>query len=215
MKKILKYFLLRIKFKHSYISFSSEISWDSILSRGVKLLSKAKIGASKINSYSYIGNDCDFIYTTLGSFYSIGPQVIFGMGSHPTYFVSTYPGFYSKKAAGSIWFRAVHNFEEQKNTTIESDVWTGARAIFLAGVHIGVGSVIASGAVVTKKDVPAYSIVGGVSGTIIKYRFDESTIKSLIASKWWEFDEAILKQLVNYMNNPLIFLEKLSKNNFE
>jgi acetyltransferase-like isoleucine patch superfamily enzyme len=44
---------------------------------------------------------------------------------------------------------------------VEDDVWIGAGAIITDGVHIGQGAVIAAGAVVTK-DVPAYSVVGGV-----------------------------------------------------
>ena len=44
---------------------------------------------------------------------------------------------------------------------IDDYVWIGVRAIILPGVHIGEGAVIAAGAVVTR-DVPAYTIVGGV-----------------------------------------------------
>ena len=43
---------------------------------------------------------------------------------------------------------------------IEDDVFIGARAIILKGVHIGIGAVIAAGSVVVK-DVPAGTIVGG------------------------------------------------------
>ena len=53
--------------------------------------------------------------------------------------------------------------------TIEDDVWIGAGTIILAGVTIGKGSIIASNAVVNK-DVPPYSIVGGVPAKIIKER---------------------------------------------
>lgn len=52
---------------------------------------------------------------------------------------------------------------------IEDDVWIGGGATILAGVKIGKGAIIASGAVVNK-DVPAYSIVGGVPAKIIKIR---------------------------------------------
>ena len=54
-------------------------------------------------------------------------------------------------------------------TRINNDVWIGARAIIMPGVEIGQGSIIGSGAVVTK-DVPPYSIVGGVPAKVIKYR---------------------------------------------
>lgn len=53
--------------------------------------------------------------------------------------------------------------------TIEDDVWIGFGAIILAGVTIGSGSIIAAGAVVSK-DVPPFSIVGGVPAKILKVR---------------------------------------------
>ena len=52
---------------------------------------------------------------------------------------------------------------------IEDDVWIGGGSIILAGVTVGKGSIIAAGAVVNK-DVPPYSIVGGVPAKVIKYR---------------------------------------------
>ncbi len=48
----------------------------------------------------------------------------------------------------------------EEDIAIGSDVWIGAFAIILPGVHIGDGAVIGAGAVVTK-DVPPYTIVAG------------------------------------------------------
>ncbi len=55
---------------------------------------------------------------------------------------------------------------------IENDVWIGANAVILGGVHIGMGAVVGAGAVVTK-DVPSMAIVVGVPATVIKYRGQE------------------------------------------
>lgn len=55
------------------------------------------------------------------------------------------------------------------NIIIDDNVWVGANAVILGGVHIGQGAIIGAGAVVTK-DVPANVIVGGVPAKIIKKR---------------------------------------------
>jgi acetyltransferase-like isoleucine patch superfamily enzyme len=56
---------------------------------------------------------------------------------------------------------------------IEDNVWIASRATILKGVRIGQGAVIAAGAVVTK-DIPPYSIAGGVPAKVLK-RIDESS----------------------------------------
>jgi len=50
---------------------------------------------------------------------------------------------------------------------IEDNVWIGDKATILSGVTIGKGAVVAANAVVTK-DVPAYSVVGGIPAQILK-----------------------------------------------
>jgi acetyltransferase-like isoleucine patch superfamily enzyme len=54
-----------------------------------------------------------------------------------------------------------------KPVVIEDDVWIAARVTVLKGVRIGRGAVIAAGAVVTK-DVPPYTVVGGVPAKVIR-----------------------------------------------
>lgn len=60
------------------------------------------------------------------------------------------------------------------NITIEDDVWIAYGAVITKGVRIGKGSIVAANAVVTK-DVPPYSIVGGVPAKIITSRKEGQT----------------------------------------
>jgi acetyltransferase-like isoleucine patch superfamily enzyme len=53
--------------------------------------------------------------------------------------------------------------------TIEDDVWIGCNAVLLPGVRVGRGAVVAAGSVVTR-DVPDYTIVGGVPAKVLKQR---------------------------------------------
>ncbi len=53
--------------------------------------------------------------------------------------------------------------------TIGDNVWVAGRVIITAGVTVGRNSVLAAGSVVTK-DVPPYSIVGGVPAKVIRSR---------------------------------------------
>ena len=52
-------------------------------------------------------------------------------------------------------------FTDTRPIIINDDVWIGANVTILPGVHVGVKSIIAAGAIVTK-DVEPYSIVDGV-----------------------------------------------------
>ena len=62
-----------------------------------------------------------------------------------------------------------------KDVIIEKDVWIGANVTILAGVHVGRGATIAAGAVVNK-DVPPYSVVGGIPAKVIKFYWTIDTI---------------------------------------
>lgn len=57
----------------------------------------------------------------------------------------------------------------RKGVTIGSDCWIGSNVKILDGVTIGNGCIIAAGAVVNK-DIPDYSIAGGIPAKIIKER---------------------------------------------
>jgi acetyltransferase-like isoleucine patch superfamily enzyme len=58
---------------------------------------------------------------------------------------------------------------------IENDCWIGSNATILKGVVIKKGTIVASGALVTKT-FPEYTIIGGVPAKVIKQRFSEQDL---------------------------------------
>ena len=69
---------------------------------------------------------------------------------------------------------------------IGNDVWIGYEAVILSGVTIGDGAIIGARAVVTR-DVPPYTIAGGVPAKPIRKRFSDDTISALLNIKWWDW----------------------------
>lgn len=84
-------------------------------------------------------------------------------------------------------------WDNKGDIVIGNDVWIGYKAIILAGVKIGDGAIIGTRALVTK-DVPAYSIVGGVPAKIIRRRFSEDIINELKILKWWDWPKQKIAQ---------------------
>lgn len=163
-----------------------------------KLLSHSVFLNSSMGYASYVSDHSFIKNTVIGRYTCIANEVMTVAGNHPLSFASVHPAFYSTTQELSYVkqskFEDFHFLDSQKriSVVIGNDVWIGARATILEGVTIGDGAVIAAGAIVTK-DVPPYSIVGGVPAKIIKYRFDEETIKKLLELKWWEKDQAWIK----------------------
>ena len=64
----------------------------------------------------------------------------------------------------------LQGFTEISSLVIGNDVWIGDDVIITVGCcHIGEGSILAAGAVVTK-DVEPYCVVGGNPAKVIRYR---------------------------------------------
>ncbi len=131
----------------------------------------------------------------IGKFCSIacGAKFLFTSGNHALQSLSSYtfPIFFEEwgldpKDICRAW-------DNKGDIVIGSDVWIGYEAVILSGVTIGDGAIIGTRAVVTK-DVPPYTIVGGVPARPIRKRFDEKTIAALEALRWWDWDEEKLRR---------------------
>ena len=138
----------------------------------------------------------------IGKFCSIacGAKFLFNCANHTLKSLSTYtfPLFYKdwdleKSDVATAW-------DNKGDIVIGNDVWIGYEAVIMAGVHIGNGAIIAARAVVTK-DVPPYTIVGGVPARPIRKRFDEEVIQELETLQWWNWSAEKIRRCLAYIGN--------------
>ena len=133
---------------------------------------------SVIESFVCINNAVGDVI--IGNYTRIGLHntIIGPVGLHNTIIGPVTIGNHVNLAQGITVTALNHNFEDSEKrideqgvsttpVTISDDVWIGANAVILPGVHIGQHCVVAAGAVVTK-DVPDHSLVAGVPAKIIK-----------------------------------------------
>ena len=124
----------------------------------------------------------------IGKFCSIacGAKFLFNSANHSLSSLSTYPFPIFYEEWGLDRKNVVEAWDNKGDIVIGNDVWIGYEAVILAGVTVGDGAVIGARAMVTK-DVPPYTIVGGVPAKPIRKRFSEETISDMLALKWWDW----------------------------
>ena len=128
----------------------------------------------------------------IGKYCQIGADVSIHTTNHPISYLSTYVN-------KNLFHGELSQLKSIKKTVIGNDVWIGHNVNIMGGVTIGNGAIIAAGALVTK-DVPAYTIVGGVPAKEIRKRFSENIIKEVEALQWWNLSEEELQKI-----KPLFF----------
>lgn len=114
-----------------------------------------------------------------------GPNLTIMTGDHPYDIKGKYMADNFKFELES---KGIDISKYDQDVVIEEDVWLGCNVTILKGVHIGQGSIVAAGSVVTSS-FPSYSIIGGVPAKLIKMRWSPDEI---------EEHENILKKRENY-----------------
>ncbi|MEZ5541716.1 MAG: CatB-related O-acetyltransferase [Pseudomonadota bacterium] len=135
----------------------------------------------------------------IGRYCSFGENVQIGRHSHPLHYFSTSPFFYTpykdvldQDAPPGVEISPGADYQrntppvQARTTQIGNDVWIGHGAFILPGVSIGHGAVVAAESVVTK-DVPPYAVVAGSPARVLRYRFPEREIESLLTVGWWDY----------------------------
>ncbi|MFK2294570.1 CatB-related O-acetyltransferase [Bacteroides fragilis] len=189
----------------SFISANVEVDKTAYIYRGVKA-KDAKIGA-----HSYIAANTDIENAVIGKYCSIADHCRVGMSGHSLSCLSTSPIFtQTVNALREQWIEkdVFEHKDEEETTILGNDVWVGSHVLINGGVKIGDGACIASGAVVVK-DVPPYTIVGGVPAKVIRSRFPEDVIEKLEEIKWWNLPEDILKKKIGLFQKELLTVDEL------
>ena len=168
---------------------------QATLGRYTAIGARTSFVESAMGDYSYVVNDANVIYTTIGKFCSIAAMTRINPGNHPMH----------RASQSHFTYRAAAYFDDAEDdeaffdwrrahaVTIGHDVWIGHGAIVLAGRSIGTGAVVAGGAVVTR-DVPPFTIVAGNPAKPIRRRFSESVAERIEALAWWTWDHERLRR---------------------
>ena len=165
----------------SIILANAKLEKPCEISKGAEIHNDCSVGA-----YSLVNVD-SVVYrkTNIGRFCSIARNCEIGVAAHPVDWLSTFSCY--RILEEKVTF-------DLQDTIIGNDVWIGAKSIIKNGVIIGNGAVIGAGSVITK-NVPPYSIVCGVPGKIIRYRFNPEIIAELNELNWWDIPIEHLKKV--------------------
>lgn len=189
-----------VKFK--IILFVNKIRWrllnknNSTYVSNLFNLSSVSVGNYTYGSIKVLDNN-HLAKLIIGNFCSIASDVTFILNSeHYTKNLSTFP----------FKVMCLHSCSAEAfsygNIIIDDDVWIGHGATILSGVHIGQGAIVAAGAVVTK-DIPPYSIVGGIPANVIKYRFSEEVIDYLLELDYKLLTESLVRDNIGLLYTQL------------
>lgn len=150
----------------------------------------------------------DFIGDKLiiGKFCAIGSDVQFIMNgaNHRIEGISTYPF----NIFGGDWSAVEPSKKElpyKGDTIIENDVWIGYKATIMPGVKIANGAIVAAHSVVTK-DVEPYTVVGGNPAKVLRKRFTDDEVNSLLEIAWWDWNIEKITEALPYIVSPNINL---------
>jgi phosphonate metabolism protein (transferase hexapeptide repeat family) len=171
-----------------------------------EVLENSSIEYSILGDYSYIGHNCMVADAQIGKFCAIAASVRIGAPNHPIdrpclHRFTYCPEYYT---AEPIRDHAFFRQRRSNKVVVGHDVWIGHGVILLPDVTVGDGAVLAAGAVVSR-DVPPYTIVGGVPARPIRDRFPPGIAQRLIRIGWWHWPfETILERLSDFQSSDIV-----------
>lgn len=138
----------------------------------------------QVGAYSYGGCFVPEAFppgVTVGRYVSVAPGVRVFLRNHPMDRLSMHPFFFNSQLG---WLPK--DSIDTGTLRIGHDSWIGSNATITPGCSsIGIGAVIAAGAVVTR-DVPDFAVVGGNPARTLRFRFPDHVCAVILSSQWWE-----------------------------
>lgn len=200
------------KLTHRHIALTAIWDTKSTFSDYSHILSGAKLSNTQIGKYSRVGVNCKLTNVTMGNFSVVAGDSLLGIGQHPTNYLTYHSIFYKKGNWGwhDDWIKYPEGFQELAPITIGNNVWVGRNVIVMGGVTIGDNSIVATGAVVTK-DVPPFTIVGGVPAKVIKTLFTEEIRERLQHIQWWNLPDEEITKAIDLFHIPNPTLEDINR----
>lgn len=172
---------------------------------------------SDIGYGTIIHNYCYVSETKIGRYSEFSPDVKVVIGQHPVYerFVSTHSAFYSTNDYPGYTFRDENVMKENKyiapenkyQVIIGNNVYIASYVRILAGVTIGDGAIVGACSLVTR-DVEPYGVYVGIPAKKVGSRFEPEIIEKLERIKWWDRDEAWLREHVKDFDDVDSFVAK-------
>lgn len=165
----------------------------------------ARIANSSFGDYAYCDRFADIANTSVGKFANIAAMTRIGPTDHPMAQPAQHHFLYRSRyywddAEDDAAFFA---HRASRRTTLGADCWIGHGAIIKPEVTVGIGAVVAAGAVVTR-DVAPFTIVAGVPATPIRARFTQDQQEALLAIAWWDWDHGALRAaLADFRTLPI------------
>jgi phosphonate metabolism protein (transferase hexapeptide repeat family) len=167
---------------------------DSQLGRWTYIDDSARVTECTLGDYSYVLRHTEMISTSVGRFCAIAPFCRINATTHP-HWRAAMANFTYRSSDYNLGpnDQAFFDLRRSERVTIGHDVWVAQGAIVLPGVRIGTGAVVAANAVVTR-DVPDFTIVGGVPARILSVRFPEEVQQSLLRLAWWDWSHELIRE---------------------
>lgn len=130
-----------------------------------------------------IGRFCQFAH---------GTRFITSSADHPKRWFTTYPFAVFNHEVKELF---APEFSKGRDTVIGHDVWIGTEAMILPGVALGDGVIVGARAVVSR-DVPAWSVVAGNPGRVVRRRFPDAVCALLDRLAWWNLPPDTIREIL-------------------